>query len=41
MAYTAWVDFIVHKLIPVVVVADWLIDPPQHLVGNRRVPRSN
>jgi len=25
-----WVDFIVHKLIPIVVVADWLIDPPRH-----------
>ena len=25
-----WVDFVVHKLIPVVLVADWLIDPPRH-----------
>lgn len=23
-----WVDFVVHKLFPVVVVIDWLIDPP-------------
>jgi hypothetical protein len=23
-----WVDFVVHKLFPVVVVLDWLIDPP-------------
>ncbi len=25
-----WVDFVVHKLMPVVLVADWLIDPPRH-----------
>jgi hypothetical protein len=25
-----WVDFVVHKLIPVVLVADWLADPPRH-----------
>jgi hypothetical protein len=25
-----WVDFIVHKLMPVVVVVDWLVDPPRH-----------
>jgi hypothetical protein len=25
-----WVDFIVHKLIPVVLVADWLVEPPRH-----------
>jgi hypothetical protein len=24
----AWVDFVLHKLFPIVVVADWLIDPP-------------
>ena len=29
-----WVDFVVHKLMPVVLVADWLIDPPRH-----RLPR--
>jgi hypothetical protein len=29
-----WVDFIVHKLMPVVLVADLLIDPPRH-----RLPR--
>jgi hypothetical protein len=23
-----WVDFVLHKLFPVVVVADWLLDPP-------------
>ena len=27
---TSWVDFVVHKLIPVVVFADWVIDPPRH-----------
>jgi hypothetical protein len=26
----SWVDFVVHKLMPVVLVADWLIDPPRH-----------
>ena len=25
-----WVDFVVHKLMPVVLVADWLVDPPRH-----------
>lgn len=25
-----WVNFVLHKLIPVVVVADWLVDPPRH-----------
>lgn len=29
-----WVDFVVHKLMPVVLVADWLLDPPRH-----RLPR--
>ena len=29
-----WVDFVVHKLMPIVLVADWLIDPPRH-----RLPR--
>ena len=24
-----WVDFVLHKLFPIIVVADWLIDPPQ------------
>jgi hypothetical protein len=28
--HIAWVDFAVHKLMPVVLVADWLIDPPRH-----------
>ena len=23
-----WVDFVLHKLFPIVVVADWIIDPP-------------
>ncbi len=25
-----WVDFVVHRLIPIVVVVDWLVDPPRH-----------
>ena len=29
-----WVDFTVHKLMPIVLVADWLLDPPRH-----RLPR--
>ena len=29
-----WVDFTVHKLMPFVLVADWLLDPPRH-----RLPR--
>ena len=29
-----WVDFVVHKLMPIVLVADWLIDPPRN-----RLPR--
>ena len=28
--HIAWVDFTVHKLIPIVLVIDWLIDPPRH-----------
>jgi hypothetical protein len=24
-----WVDFVLHKLFPIVVVADWFVDPPQ------------
>ena len=30
----SWVDFVVHKLMPVVLVADWLVDRPRH-----RLPR--
>jgi hypothetical protein len=29
-----WVEFVVHKLMPVVLVVDWLLDPPLH-----RLPR--
>ena len=25
----AWVDFVLHKLFPVIVVLDWIVDPPQ------------
>lgn len=28
--HIGWVDFTVHKLIPVVVVADWVWNPPRH-----------
>jgi hypothetical protein len=28
--HTPWMDFVVHKLTPVVLVADWLVDPPRH-----------
>jgi hypothetical protein len=31
----AWVDFVLHKLFPIVVVADWLIDPPVVRLGLR------
>lgn len=27
---TSWVDFVVHKLVPILVVADWIVDPPRH-----------
>lgn len=27
---TPWVDFVVHKLMPVVLVVDWLVDRPRH-----------
>jgi len=27
---SGWVDFVVHKLSPIVVVVDWLVDPPRH-----------
>jgi hypothetical protein len=30
-----WVDFVLHKLMPVVVVADWLLDPPVASLGRR------
>jgi hypothetical protein len=26
----SWVDFVVHKLMPVVLVVDWVVDPPRH-----------
>jgi hypothetical protein len=31
----AWVDVVLHKLFPIVVVADWLIDPPMIRLGVR------
>lgn len=33
--HIAWVDFTVHKLMPVVLVADWLLEPPRHRLGVR------
>jgi hypothetical protein len=27
---TSWVDFVVHKLIPVVLFLDWIVDPPRY-----------
>jgi hypothetical protein len=27
---TPWVDTVVHKVMPVVLVLDWLVDPPRH-----------
>ena len=32
----AWVDFVLHKLVPIVIVADWLIDPPIVPISWRR-----
>lgn len=31
-----WVDFVLHKVTPVVIVLDWLIDPPGVAIGWRR-----
>jgi hypothetical protein len=31
----AWVDFVLHKLTPVVVVADWLLAPPRRQMTTR------
>jgi hypothetical protein len=30
-----WVDFVLHKLFPVVMVLDWLVDPPTRRLGVR------
>ena len=35
---TPWVDFVVHNLMPVVLVADWLVDPPRHRLPWWTVP---
>ena len=32
---SAWVNFVVHQLFPIVVIADWLIDPPRHRLSFR------
>ncbi len=31
----AWVDFVLHKLTPVVIVLDWLLDPPSVRLSRR------
>lgn len=31
-----WVDFVLHKLFPIVVVVDWLADPPAQRISLRR-----
>ena len=31
--HNAFVNFVVHYLIPIVLVADWIIDPPRHRLG--------
>jgi hypothetical protein len=30
-----WVDVVLHKIFPIIVVADWLLDPPQVQLGLR------
>jgi hypothetical protein len=30
-----WVDFVLHKFFPIVVVLDWILDPPQTRLTNR------
>jgi hypothetical protein len=32
-----WVDVVLHKIFPVIVVADWLLDPPQHRLSRRDI----
>jgi hypothetical protein len=32
-----WVDVVLHKIFPVIVVADWLLDPPQHRLSARDI----
>jgi hypothetical protein len=31
----AWVDTVVHRIMPIAVIADWLIDPPRHRIPLR------
>ena len=31
--HIAWVDFVVHRLMPVALLADWLVDPPRHRIS--------
>jgi hypothetical protein len=32
-----WVDVVLHKIFPIIVVADWLLDPPQHRLTPRDI----
>jgi hypothetical protein len=32
----AWVDTVVHKIMPIVIAVDWLIDPPAVRIAARR-----
>ncbi len=32
-----WVDFVLHKLFPIVVVADWIVDPPTTRLTSRDI----
>jgi len=31
----AFANFVVHYLIPAVLIVDWVVDPPRHLLGSR------
>lgn len=31
-----WVDFVLHKIFPIAVLADWLLDPPTRLITRRQ-----
>jgi hypothetical protein len=31
----AWVNTVVHQLMPIAVIADWLLDPPRHWISFR------
>ncbi len=33
-----WVDVVLHKIFPVIIVLDWILDPPTTRIGVRAVP---